>query len=164
MDLGSYLEVDGRPAVRFERTYPHPIDRVWHSVSDPDQLAAWFPSKVAIEPRVGGTVEFSGDPNVGDTTGVVLAYDPPRRLAFRWGRDEIHLELSTVDDGHCQLVLINILEDRAAAARNGAGWNVCLAALEADLNGTPRDDTAWRAYYDAYLANGVPSGAPFPGQ
>jgi uncharacterized protein YndB with AHSA1/START domain len=164
MDLGSYLEVDGRPAVRFERTYRHPIDRVWQSVSEPDLLAAWFPSKVTIEPRVGGTVEFSGDPNVGDTTGVVLAYDPPRRLAFTWGGDEIHLELSAVDDGHCRLVLINVLEDRSAAARNGAGWNVCLAALEADLDETPPDDTAWRAYYDAYLADGVPSGAPFPGQ
>ena len=164
MDLGSYIEHDGRPAVRFERTYPHPIDRVWPAVSEPDQLAAWFPSKVAIEPRVGGTVEFSGDANVDDSTGVVLAYDPPNRLAFTWGGDEVHLELNAVDDGHCRLVLLNVLDDRSAAARNGAGWNLCLAALDAALNETTPDDTPWRAYYDAYLADGVPSGAPFPGQ
>ncbi len=28
-DDGTYLEVDGRPAVRFERIYHQPIDRVW---------------------------------------------------------------------------------------------------------------------------------------
>jgi hypothetical protein len=27
--LGTYVERDGRPAVRLLRTYPHPIDRVW---------------------------------------------------------------------------------------------------------------------------------------
>src|SRR6185436_4407027 len=26
-DLGSYVELDGRPAVRFERTFPHPVER-----------------------------------------------------------------------------------------------------------------------------------------
>ena len=163
MDLGTYLEHDGRPAVRFERTYAHPIERVWQSVSEPDDLAAWLPSKVSIEPRAGGTITFSGDANIEDSTGVVLVYDPPRRLAFTWGPDELHLELTAVDDGHCRLVLINVLGDRSAASRNAAGWSVCLAALQADLDATPADGTPWRAYYDAYLADGVPSGAPFPG-
>jgi uncharacterized protein YndB with AHSA1/START domain len=36
MDLGSYLEYDGRPAVRFQRTYTHTIDRVWAAVTDAD--------------------------------------------------------------------------------------------------------------------------------
>jgi uncharacterized protein YndB with AHSA1/START domain len=163
MDLGSYVEYEGRPAVRFERTYAHPIDRVWQSVSEPDELAAWFPSKVSIEDRVGGTITFSGDANIEDATGVVLAYDPPRRLAFTWGPDEVHFELTAVDDEHCRLVLINVLADRSAASRNAAGWNVCLAALQAGLDETPVDGTPWRAYYEAYVANGVPSGAPFPG-
>lgn len=33
---------DGRPAVRFSRTYDHPIDRVWQFVTDVDELAHWF--------------------------------------------------------------------------------------------------------------------------
>ena len=28
-DNGTYLEIDGRPAVRFERIYDHPVARVW---------------------------------------------------------------------------------------------------------------------------------------
>jgi uncharacterized protein YndB with AHSA1/START domain len=163
MDLGSHVRHDGRDAVRFERTYAHPIERVWQSVSDPDELVAWFPSKVSIEPRVGGTIAFSGDPNLADQTGQVLAYDPPHRLAFTWGPDELHLELTAVDDQHCRLVLINVLGDRSAASRNAAGWSLCLAALQANLDATAIDGTSWRAYYDAYVASGMPSGAPFPG-
>jgi len=35
MDLGSFIEFEGRPAVRFERTYDHPVERVWAAVTDP---------------------------------------------------------------------------------------------------------------------------------
>jgi uncharacterized protein YndB with AHSA1/START domain len=169
MDLGSFIQYGGRPAVRFERTYPHPIDRVWASVSEPGNLAHWFPSKVDIEPRVGGTIAFSGDSNIEDSTGVVLAFDPPRRLAFSWGEDELHFELEALDSGSCRLVLINVLADRSAAARNAAGWTVCLGELDKVLDQQPHDGphgaatTAWQPLYDAYIAAGLPSGAPVPG-
>lgn len=100
---------------------------------------------------------------IEDLTGVVVAYEPPRRLAFTWGPDEIHFELNAIDDGHCRLALINVLGDRSAASRNAAGWSLCLDALQSGLDATSVDGPAWRDYYDAYLAAGVPSGAPFPG-
>ena len=74
---GTYIELDGRPAVRFERTYPHPVDRVWRAVSDPAELPRWFPSRVEYEPRVGSTMRFSGDPHAEDVVGTLLAWDPP---------------------------------------------------------------------------------------
>ena len=37
-DLATYLDVDGRPALRFTRTYPHPQSRVWEPVTRPEQL------------------------------------------------------------------------------------------------------------------------------
>ena len=120
MDLGTYIEHNGRPAVRFERTYAHSVDRVWAAVSDPEELAHWFPSSVEISPRAGGVVTFSGDPYTDDAPGVVLAFDPPRRLSFTWTQDELHLELASVADGHCRLTLINVVEDRSAAARYAA--------------------------------------------
>jgi uncharacterized protein YndB with AHSA1/START domain len=160
MDLGTYLEYNGRPAVRFERTYPHPIDRVWAAVSEPEGLAGWFPSKVEIEARAGGTITFSGDAKLDDATGVVLAFDPPRRLSFTWGADELHFELEPVGRGRCRLVLINVLGDRSAAARNAAGWSVCLAELDKVL----AESVTWQDYYDAYVATGMPSGAPIPGR
>lgn len=79
---------DGRPAVRFSRTYDHPVERVWRFVTDVDELAHWFPSRAEIELRPGGTIRFGGDPNTADSTGRVIAVDEPRHLSFEWGGDD----------------------------------------------------------------------------
>lgn len=169
MDRGTYISYDGRPAVRFERRFRHAIERVWDAVTRPEEISQWFPSTVSFEPRRGGTIRFSGDPNVEASTGTVLAFDPPRRLAFTWGGDELHLELVGNGDLGCSLTLINVLEARDAAARNAAGWSVCLAELTTLVStgraGGPHSDSGetWRTHYDAYLAAGLPAGAVIPG-
>lgn len=83
MDRGTFIERDGRPAVRFQRTYPHPVERVWAAVTEPDELAQWFPSSVKIEPCEGGTIAFADDPDAEPASGTILIMDPPRRLASR---------------------------------------------------------------------------------
>ncbi|WP_181767216.1 SRPBCC family protein [Streptomyces albidus (ex Kaewkla and Franco 2022)] len=169
MDRGSYFQHDGRPAVRFERTYPHPIERLWAAVTESEELAHWFPSAVRIEPRAGGTIEFSGDPNLEPSSGTVLAFEPPRRFAFTWGGDELHFELEPAGEGSCTLTLINVLESQDTAARNAAGWTVCLAEFDKHVSGEtavgPHGDSAepWRPLYEEYVAQGMPSGAPIPG-
>lgn len=166
-DLGTYLEHDGRPAVRFVRRYPHPVQRVWAAVTEPAELAHWFPSAVAVQPRAGGTIEFTFDPNIDPMQGRVLEFDPPRRFSFTWGGDELHLSLDPDGDG-CVLTMLNVLEQRDTAARNGAGWVVCLAELDTHLSGSeaegPHSDgaLAWRPVYDAHIAAGVPHGAAIP--
>lgn len=168
MSLGSYVEHDGRPAVRFVRDYPHPITDVWAAVSDGPRLSQWFPATVTLEPRVGGRVTFSGDPHTEGTVGVVLILDPPRRLAFTWSEDELHFELDATDEGHCRLTMTNVLADRDAAARNAAGWTVCLAELAKLIAGRPVDGPhssaadPWQPLYDAYRERGMPSGAEIP--
>jgi uncharacterized protein YndB with AHSA1/START domain len=168
MDLGSFIEFDGRPAVRFERTYSHTAERVWAAITDPGELAHWFPSSVELEPRAGGSISFSGDPHSSRQTGVVLAFDPPRRLSYTWGGDELHFELEPFADGQCRLILINVLADRSAAARNAAGWDVCLDELAKLVAGQPaggphaESAAPWQQRYDAYVATGMPSGADIP--
>ena len=169
MDRGTYIEYGGRPAVRFQRSCPCAMERVWAAVTEPEELSHWFPSTVTIELWAGGKITFSDDPHLEPTTGAILLFDPPRRLAFSWYVDELHFELESVGDTDCQLTLINVLEARDTAARNAAGWSVCLAELDKHLAGKltkgPHSDTAepWRPYYEAYLADGMPSGAPIPG-
>jgi uncharacterized protein YndB with AHSA1/START domain len=169
MDRGTYVEHDGRPAVRFTRRYPHPAERVWAAVSEPAGLRHWFPSQVELEPRVGGRIAFRDDPNMPEeTSGTVLAYDPPRVLAFTWGGDELHLTVEPDGDG-AVFTLLNVLEARDTAARNAAGWTVCLTELEKHLRGARADGphsaaaAPWQELYAAYVAAGVPSGAPIPG-
>jgi uncharacterized protein YndB with AHSA1/START domain len=168
MDRGTYIEHQGRPAVRFQRTYEHPIERVWEAVSNPAELAQWFPSAVTIEPRAGGQISFSGDPNAGPSSGTILVFDPPRRLAFTWFGDELHFELEPVGSQGCTFTLINVLAERDSAARNAAGWTVCLGELDKVLEGLPVGGphsptaAAWQPIYDDYVASGMPSGAAIP--
>ena len=59
-----------------------PVDAVWRTVTEPDQMARWFADRVevAIEPGARGYLGF------GDQGGpvVVVAVEPPTRFAFRW--------------------------------------------------------------------------------
>ena len=168
MNDGVYLELDGRPAVRFERLYPHPVDRVWMAITDPEELVAWFPSRAVIEPRVGGSVSFSGDPYSDTLTGEVLAYDPPTRLAFTWGENELHFELEEVGVSACRFVLTDFLDVTTAAARNASGWTVCVGELDKLLAGTrgngphAEDTPPFWPIYDHYVAAGMPHGADIP--
>ena len=79
-DEGTYLEVEGRPAVRFERIYPQSVDRVWRAISEPDQIAHWFPSpEVSLDPLLGGgqpqTVGEQQLPGEGVLGGMVEVRD-----------------------------------------------------------------------------------------
>ncbi|MHC3467193.1 SRPBCC family protein [Streptomyces sp. 7R007] len=167
---GTYLTLDdGRPAVRFSRVYDHPIERVWQFVTDAGELAHWFPSRAEIDPRPGGTITFGGDPNMPESTGRVLALDEPRHLSFEWGGDELRFDLEALDAGRTRFTLTNVLRSADTAARNGAGWEVCLAALDAWTRGErlpgPRAGASagWKEFYAGYIEAGVPSGAPVPG-
>ncbi|MEO3810180.1 SRPBCC family protein [Sphaerisporangium sp. B11E5] len=169
MDRGTYTEDLGRPAVRFQRTYAHPVEKVWAAVATPEGLAHWFPSAVTLEPHAGGKITFSDDPNVVESTGEVLVFDPPHRLAFTWAGDEMRFELEEVPGG-CRFTMTNVLEARDTAARNAAGWTICLVELEKALAGGPaagpHAETAvpWRPIYEEYVASGMPSGSPIPGE
>lgn len=167
-DLGTYVQHEGRPAVRFVRTYPHPAQRLWAAISEPVELGHWFPSNVELEPKVGGSVRFSGDPYLENTAGTVLAYDPPRRLAFTWGPDELHFTVEPVDETSSRLTLVNVLDDRSTAARNASGWHICLAELGKWVAGVAsrgphsEDTEPWEPVYRAHVDAGLPSGAPIP--
>ncbi|WP_371563702.1 SRPBCC family protein [Streptomyces canus] len=161
---GTYLTLDdGGPAVRFVRTYDHPVARVWQFVTDADELAHWFPSRAEIELRPGGTIKFSGDPHMEDSTGRVIALDEPRHLSFAWGGDELHFDLEPLDEKRTRFTLTNVLSAADTAARNGAGWDVCLAGLDARAHGRSLEEPQWKELYQAYVDAGVPSGAPVPG-
>jgi len=167
---GSYETVDGRPALRFERRLAHSVDAVWRAVTEPSELAHWFPASVAVDLRVGGTITFAfGDPGGDSNAGEVTELDPPRRFAFTWEDDLLRFELEPEDDGRaCRLRFTHVLDERDAAARNAAGWHICLDNLERRLGGEPAAAPSdgpteeWRARYDEYVAREFPSGAAIP--
>jgi uncharacterized protein YndB with AHSA1/START domain len=159
MIVNATLEtVNGRPTLRFERRLPHPPEKVWRAITDPAELAHWFPQNLegTFAPGAKLRFVFRGEPPVldgeviEDFTGEVLEIDPPRVLAYTWGGDILRWTLTPVTDG-CLLTFTDTLSDLGKAARDGAGWHVCLEGLEARLAGTggPADDR-WREVYEGY--------------
>jgi hypothetical protein len=96
-------------------------------------------------------------------TGRVTELDPPRVFGFYWGEDHLRFELEPVGDGGCELRLTVRLGTLDKAARDAAGWHVCLDRLESGL-GEHGESGGWRDYYDEYQRRGVPAGAPIPGE
>jgi uncharacterized protein YndB with AHSA1/START domain len=161
---GTYLEIEGRPALRFERRLPHPPSRVWTMLTEPDELATWFPARVHLDAwEVGRSVRFTFDGEDGETSGRVLAVEPVRRLALDWEGDELVFELAGTDEGTL-LTFTTLLAERDTAARNAAGWDVCLDALTGTSDAPSSGRTPpWEERYQEYVAAGLPSGAAIPG-
>ena len=129
---------DGRWQLRFRRTYPHAVEKVWRAVTEPEHLAAWFPSSIDGPRRAGAELSFIFPNGVAPSLGGrVVAYDPPSVFEFQWGTDSIRMEL-TGSDTAATLTLLHAFEERGKAARDGAGWHVCLDALGAALDGSDR--------------------------
>lgn len=129
---GALLE-DG-PRLRLVRTLAHSPERVWWAITEPGELAHWFPSGEPLQ---------------------VTESDPPRLLAGTWWGDPIRIELEPAGDGTL-LTLIQEFDDRDTAARTAAGWDRCLLRLRALLDGAPLGEreslAAWPEVHDLYAA------------
>ncbi|GAB4003027.1 hypothetical protein GCM10029992_43090 [Glycomyces albus] len=126
-----------RPAIRVERHYDHPIDRVWRAVTEPASLSAWFPFEAEFELRPGGRARFGGDDGM---VGEVLAVDPPRHLAFTWEGDRFEFDLRE-EGGGTRFVLTHGFDDRAGAASFATGWEKCMDGLSEVLVGRNPGET-----------------------
>jgi uncharacterized protein YndB with AHSA1/START domain len=59
-----------------------PVDLVWRTITEPDQISQWFADKVELELKPGAR----GYMGFGDQGGsvVVETVEPPIRFSFRW--------------------------------------------------------------------------------
>jgi uncharacterized protein YndB with AHSA1/START domain len=172
---GTYETIDGRPALRFERQLAHPVDAVWRAVTEPSQLAHWFPAEVTVDHRVGGRMTFDfPDEELPPGSGEVTEFDPPRVFAFDWdgfedGVDHLRFELEPVMGGEaCLLRFTHVITSSERASRDAAGWHVCLDRLGESLAGgdarapTSEPTADWRELYEDYQRRGLPAGAEIP--
>jgi uncharacterized protein YndB with AHSA1/START domain len=130
---GTLHTLDGRSVLRFERRFAHPVEKVWRAVTDPAEMAHWFPAPVAMDLRLGGRVRF-GSPG-GDmeaTEGSITELDPPRAFAFTWNGDPLRIELRPDGDGTL-LIFTHTFGDRPMAGSFATGWETCLGALDTTL-------------------------------
>jgi len=77
------------PALTIERTlhFTAPVDRVWRALTDPLELARWFPDRVDqpdLKPGVDGVFWWK---NHGSYAFRIEVVEPKTRLVWRWARD-----------------------------------------------------------------------------
>jgi uncharacterized protein YndB with AHSA1/START domain len=144
---GTLETIDGRPALRFERTLAHPIERVWRAVSVPAELERWFPAAADWTPATGETFEAAG------ATGEVTEVDPPHRLAWIYAGQLYSFDLTAHGDG-CHLVFTHVLDDRGLAAQTATGWDAYLSRLEPHLAGESLSEEeaheSWEETHERY--------------
>lgn len=126
--------------LRFERRLPHPPEKVWRAITEPEHLAAWFPTEVHGERAAGAPLQFvfpSG--KASPTEGEILVFDPPATFEFRWDKEILRFDLRPDGEG-CVLTFVDTFDELGKASRDGAGWHACLDVLEHHLTG---DEPPW---------------------
>lgn len=155
---GRLVQTSDGPAVVFERTFEHPIDRVWSALTEPEEIRQWF-VRTDIEPRVGGRIVEHHDHVGVSMAGEVTRFEPPRVFEHTWWADEtagtimgkILWELFPTDEGGTRLVMTNLVLHPAGINGAMAGWHICLDILADVLGG---GDPAAHAPPQGALADG----------
>lgn len=152
------IATGAKPVIRFERFLPHPVEVVWRAVTDPVEMRSWFPTRIEVERWEPGAslLHHFDDQPLPPLLGTVLECSAPHRLVFTWGEDTIGFALSEVEGG----TLFVLTEELAAsaAARNAAGWEVCLGRLVDGMAGP-----AWQQRFEHYAATFTPLLGPQEG-
>ena len=144
---------EDRWRLRFTRELRHPAEKVWRALTEPEHLQAWFPDTLVGRIEPGAKLEFrTSMEDVPSFDGEVLAMEPPSLLELRWGEDVLRFEIEPRGDS-CRLTFTDTIAEQGKAARDGAGWHVCLDNLERVLDGTPpaEDMERWRALHAGYV-------------
>ena len=102
------------------------------------------------------------------STGTVLVFDPPRRLAYTWGRDELHFDLEAAgrslhaDPGQRARRRATRRPATPPAGRSASPSWTSTSPGRSPTGPTAPPPLAWQPLYDAYVAEGMPAGAAIP--
>ncbi|PFG40097.1 uncharacterized protein YndB with AHSA1/START domain [Georgenia soli] len=141
---------DGRD-LELARTLDVPVEEVWAWLTEPDKTARWI-GRWSGAPGVGRTVRFAMTFEEGgfESDVTILACEPPRHLAVELGEEVGGWQLEVIvaeAGGGSTVTLLHHLDDGAALAEVGPGWEYYLDNLLAALAG--RSPVQFADYYPA---------------
>jgi uncharacterized protein YndB with AHSA1/START domain len=146
-DLGELTRDGERVGLRFVRTYPHPVERVWRALTESDQLRFWMPCDIVGERRSGAPITLPFWPGHVEKygidepvlTGEIRIWERPSLFEWTWGGDVLRWELVAVEGGtELTFTTWPADPDLAGVVSTAGGYHLCLALLAALLD----DDTA----------------------
>lgn len=153
-DLGGLERAGDLSILRFRRRLAHPQERVWRAMTEDDHLAGWFPTTIEGSRAAGAPLRFSFREAEGERfDGEMLAFDPPSLMELRWADDIVRFELEPDGPG-CILRLTVTFPETGKAARDAAGWHVCLERLEYECAGDEppwNPPERWRVVHRGYV-------------
>lgn len=144
--LGEVVRKDGRVGLRFERVYPHPIERVWRAITESAELREWMPCDMIGERREGAVItlpfnraeveKYAIEEDV--VSGRIEIWRPPSLFQWLWDTDLLRFELTPTPEG-TRLVFTTWPEsqDPDLLAGTAGGYHLCLAELAVLLDGHP---------------------------
>lgn len=148
---------DGQKVLRFVRRFPHPIDRVWAALTEPEELIGWLAAaEVDLD---GGRIVLHWQNEGGPTMECTITQLSPPTLLEYEGDPHGRLRWELHPDGDGTLLRFTATgfypDDQVALAL--AGWHWHLGALTERLHGFrvdwpnwPRDE--WEILYRRYVA------------
>jgi uncharacterized protein YndB with AHSA1/START domain len=74
------------PSIRLEYDLPHPPEKVWRALTEPELLSAWLMAS-DMQPTVGSSFTFKAEPTPwwdGIVRCDVLEAEHPKRLRYTW--------------------------------------------------------------------------------
>ncbi|MGO3210945.1 MULTISPECIES: hypothetical protein [unclassified Brachybacterium] len=128
-------------------------EQIWAHLTDPELLATWSPIVPERPLNQVGPVLSRETPEADPVAVDVLATAGDHALSHRWGDDVLEW---LIDEA--RLTLLMKLADPQLAPTYLAGWQVCLAVLDARLEGLDQErivgrdalDHGWEQLRDRY--------------
>jgi uncharacterized protein YndB with AHSA1/START domain len=158
-DLGTLEQRGDRWTVALTRRFPHPPEKVWRAITEPEHMAAWFPDQMIGERKAGAALRFVNQ--LGDGfDGEMLVFEPPSVMELAWGTDHLRMELQPDGDGTL-FTLTDTFAELGKAARDAAGWHECVVRLVSHLEGSaaPATGQVWRDVHPLYVERFGPEAA-----
>jgi uncharacterized protein YndB with AHSA1/START domain len=159
-EFGTLERAGGVSILRYERRLAHPRARVWRALTEDAELAAWFPTTMDGRRQAGAALRFTFRQGEGPPfDGEMLAFVPPSLMELRWADDVLRFELEDAPGPAgtaCILRLRVTFPEHGKAARDAAGWHVCLERMTArcdDDDVPPRDEPSarWQEVHRVYV-------------
>lgn len=124
----------GRWVLSMHRLLLRPVDAVWPMLVDPERVARWSPVVPDRPLTSTGPATCRQHPTDPGVDAEVLVCDAPTELVHRCGDQILRWTLEPAEDG-TRLALEHTFDKRADDGALAAGWHLCLAVLDAVLDG-----------------------------